>query len=139
MVTDRNAAVSRMNEMATTPTMRSTIRLVTRRVKSTLPAVVPVTKVVTCCLGSTSSRSRLTRAEVAPAWGRVVGMTLNTAVSPDELTAAGPTEATPEVAATLADMPDSSDWVAELDSLGSATTTASGPLTPTPKPCLIRS
>jgi hypothetical protein len=90
-------------------------------------------------LGSTESRSVFTRLVVALACGRVVGMTLNTAVVPAELTAAGPTEATPEVADTFFCMPDSSDWVAELDCFGSGTTTLSGPFRPTPKPWLIRS
>src|SRR5205823_14639942 len=94
---DRNATVSRTNAIATTATISQTIRSAIRQVKSTPPAVVPVTQVVTCERGSTVSRSRLSRSVVAVACGRVVGIALNTAVSPEEFTAGGLTEATPEV------------------------------------------
>ena len=43
MTTDRNAVVSRMKAMATTARISHTIRLVICLVKSTEPAVVPVT------------------------------------------------------------------------------------------------
>ena len=73
------------------------------------------------------------------ACGRVVGITLNTAVVPAWLTVAGVTDATPEVAATSLVIVVSSDWLSEADCFGSFTTTASGPLAPGPKPCEIRS
>jgi hypothetical protein len=73
------------------------------------------------------------------ACGRVVGMTLNTAVVPDELTDAGVTDATPAVLAMSDCMVDSSELLAELDWFGSLTTTVSGPFTPTPNPSVIRS
>ena len=84
-------------------------------------------------------RSRLTSSSVSEAWGRVVGMTLNTAVLPSWFTVAGLTEATPEVAATSLVIWFSSDWLSEEDCFGSCTTTASGPLAPGPKPWEIRS
>src|SRR5262249_40207574 len=71
--------------------------------------------------------------------GRVVGMTLKTAVVPAEFTAAGPTDATPGVLLTSDCIVDSSVLLAELDWLGSDTTTVSGPLVPTPNPSVIRS
>jgi hypothetical protein len=43
ITTERNATVSRMKAMATTARISHTIRPVTRLVKSTWPAVVPVT------------------------------------------------------------------------------------------------
>ena len=43
MTTDRNAMVSRMNAITTTARISHTIRLVICSVKSTVPAVVPVT------------------------------------------------------------------------------------------------
>jgi len=73
------------------------------------------------------------------ACGRVVGMTLNTAVVPAELTEAGVTDATPGVLVMLDCIPESSELFAELDCFGSLTTTVSGPFTPTPKPWEIRS
>src|ERR1700692_2402638 len=66
-------------------------------------------------------------------------MTLKTAVVPAEFTAAGVTDATLEVALMSDCIVDSSELLALLDWLGSLTTTASGPLTPTPKPWEIRS
>ena len=81
----------------------------------------------------------MTRSLVAAACGRVVGITLNTAVVPAWFTVAGVTDATPEVAATSWVMVVSSDWLSEADWSGSFTTTASGPLVPGPKPSEIRS
>ena len=69
-------------------------------------------------------------------WSR---MTLNTAVVPAELRAAGVTDVTPEVFEMSDCMVDSSELFAELDWFGSLTTTVSGPFTPTPKPSEIRS
>jgi hypothetical protein len=43
ITTERKATVSRMNEIATTATISHGSRLVIWRVKSTAPAVVPVT------------------------------------------------------------------------------------------------
>jgi hypothetical protein len=43
MTTDRNAAVSRTKATATTPRIRTSMRLLIRLVKSTLPGTVPVT------------------------------------------------------------------------------------------------
>src|SRR6266568_6814684 len=94
MTTDRNAVVSRMNAIATTARISHTIRLVIRAVKSTVAAVVPLTKVVAFSLGSTLSRSRSTRFAVAAACGRVVGITLSTAVVPAAFVTGGVTEAT---------------------------------------------
>ena len=65
--------------------------------------------------GSTSSRSVPTKAVVCTSCGRVVGMTLNTAVVPAELTEAGVTDATPAVLAMSDCMVDSSELFAELD------------------------
>ncbi len=76
---------------------------------------------------------------MALACGRVVGMALKTAVVPAEFTAAGLSDATPEVAATLFCMLLSRLLFADADCLGSTTTTVSGPLDPTPKPCVMRS
>ena len=76
---------------------------------------------------------------MAVACGRVVGITLSTAVVPALFTSGGLTEATPCALARLACMPLSSELVACCDCFGSLTTTVSGPFTPTPKPCEIRS
>ena len=76
---------------------------------------------------------------VAFACGRVVGIALNTATVLALFTDAGDTDATPCAPATLLLILFSSDWVSELDSLGSFTTTVSGPFMPTPKPSVMRS
>ena len=73
------------------------------------------------------------------ACGRVPGITLNTAVVPSEFTWAGVTDATSEVAVTFCCIVLSSDWLSDEDCFGSLTTTASGPLTPTPNPWDSRS
>ena len=85
------------------------------------------------------SRRSVTRFAVALLCGRVVGMTLNTAVVPAEFTDDGVTDATPAVFATSFCIVVSSDWLSDLDCFGSFTTTASSPFTPTPKPVEIRS
>ena len=77
-------------------------------------------------MGSTVSRRVSTRAVVWVACGRVVGMTLKTAVVPDEFTADGVTDATPLVLVISDCIVDSSELFAELDWLGSWTTTVSG-------------
>src|SRR5579859_1106259 len=115
MTTDRKAVVSRMNAIAITARISQASLLVIRLVKSTAPAVVPVTYVVACCLGSTSSRRVATRFVVAVACGRVVGITLSTAVVPVLFNDGGATDATPCVAARLDCMPLSSEFVACLD------------------------
>src|SRR5580693_9817898 len=139
MTTERNAAVSSRNATATTTRISRIMRLLIWVVKSTLPGVVPVTYVVAWYLGSTSARRVATRSVVAVACGRVVGTALNTATVDALFTDAGDTEATPAVPATPLPIELSSDWSAELDCLGSLTTTVSGPLAPTPNPWLIRS
>ena len=110
-----------------------------RWVKSAAPAVVPVRWLVACWVASTLSRRLVTSLVVAAAWGRVVGITLNTAVVPAGFTAAGVTDATPAVLAMADCMLLTSELFAELDCLGSRTTTVSGPLAPAPKPWDIRS
>src|ERR1700728_3340125 len=98
---DRNAHVSRMKAIAITARIRQTRRLLIFLVKSICPAVVPATYVVVCDFGSTVVRSVFTRVMVWPACGRVPGTTLNTAVVPAGLIAAGDTETTSLVAATF--------------------------------------
>ncbi len=76
---------------------------------------------------------------MAFACGEVAGTALNTATVAALFTEAGDTDATPWVPATPLVMEFSRDWSAELDCLGSLTTTVSGPLAPWPKPSVIRS
>src|SRR5262245_47658898 len=98
IASDRNAAVSRISDIRTTAKMRSGNRSITFEVKSTDPAVVPVTRVSTpLTWGSTESRRVLTRSVVFWSCGPVVGTTVIVAVLPALLSCGADASATPAV------------------------------------------
>ena len=138
---DRNTSISTMNDSPMTAARKYGIRCCSRDEMSSTRAVDPVTDASTVvpstAFGTTSVRNRSSVAAVFASWGAVVGVTEMTARSFFSDSAGSSTEATPLSAArslvswSMTALAFGESWV--------STTTASGPLTPSPYLSAIRS
>src|SRR3954465_7756590 len=99
--TERNTAINNRKLSTNTAPMKIGNRDDISVEKSTFEAVCPPTCASSVVAGSTVSRRRCTRSDVAASCGAVVGITVRIAASPLGAETIDPTLATPFVAATI--------------------------------------